>query len=141
MIEKAHNGSSQCYSYFTAYEFTVPQKKTEASSCYPAHQCVHPMHLPDSYEYSYKQPYRRSGSYSGGNVISGVGLIGGTPSAVASFLGGAAYSYREIFHGNLSFKSYYKRSPVEGKRIRVKTVFYEHTDYQGETTVRIKDYD
>lgn len=112
-------------------------KKAEA--CYPAYKCMSKSTLPKNYKLYYKNPDRRAGSYAGGIVIAGVGFFGGTPGAVASFLGGAAYSYREMYHGNLSFKTYIKRSPKSNKKFRIKTVYYERTNYKGKQTVRVRD--
>ncbi|QII50659.1 hypothetical protein G3M81_18835 [Bacillus paralicheniformis] len=112
-------------------------KKAEA--CYPAYKCYLKSSLPKNYTLYYKNPDRRAGSYAGGIVIGGLGFLGGTPGAVAAFLGGAAFSYREIYYGNLSYKTYIKRSPLKNKKMRIKTVYYEYTNYRGKQTVRVRD--
>lgn len=70
------------------------------------------------------------------NVSSFLGITG---AAVAPFAGNAAYSYRETFHSNLSYKVYIKRSPKKNKTKRIKFVYCKNKNFKGKTTTRITD--
>ncbi|MFP3393476.1 hypothetical protein SB782_32345, partial [Brevibacillus sp. SIMBA_076] len=101
---------------FTLFDTGVITSTKKAEACYPAYKCMSKTTLPKKYKLYYKNPDRRAGSYAGGVVIGGLGFLGGTPGAIAAFLGGSAYSYREVYHGNMSFKTYIKRSPKADKK-------------------------
>ncbi|ALC80460.1 MULTISPECIES: hypothetical protein [Bacillus] len=124
---------------FSLFNTSMIGESKKAEACYPAYKCMSNTSLPDSYKLYYQNPDRRPGSFAGGVVVGGLGFFGGTIGAVAAFLGGTAYSYREIFYGNMSFKQYIKRSPVKGKKFRIKTVYYEFTNYRGNTTTKVRD--
>lgn len=117
------------------FSITSLAKPEPAAACYPAYTCMKVP--PKNYSLVYQNSDRRKGLIIGGVVLGGVGFLG-TTAGVGSFAVATYTSWKELYHGSLSFRNYIKKSDLKAYKFKSKTVYYEKINYKGKTTTKYK---
>ncbi|MFJ7467410.1 hypothetical protein ACIQWI_02565 [Peribacillus frigoritolerans] len=69
--------------------------------------------------------------------MGGVGFLG-TPAGVCSFAVATYTTWKELYHGSLSFRNNIKKSDLKAYKFKSKTVTMKKINYKGKTTTKYK---